>query len=70
MLPMAERLRPKTLEDFQGQKHLLGKNKPLTLFVDQGFLPSLILYGPPGIGKTTLSELLAEKIGAEIHSPL
>ncbi|HNZ57669.1 MAG TPA: recombination factor protein RarA, partial [Methylophilaceae bacterium] len=52
--PLAEILRPKTLEEVVGQSHLLGENKPLKLAFQSGKLPSMILWGPPGVGKTTL----------------
>lgn len=58
-VPLAERMRPKTLEGYVGQKHLLGTGKPLRRMIESGTLPSLILWGPPGVGKTTLAELLA-----------
>ena len=58
--PLAARLRPEELSDYFGQEHLLGKNGPLRLMLDQKSLHSMILWGPPGVGKTTLARLLAQ----------
>ncbi len=63
--PLAERLRPKTLDEVVGQSHLLGESKPLRLAFQSGKLPSLILWGPPGVGKTTLARLIANTADAE-----
>ena len=63
--PLAEILRPKTLEEVVGQSHLLGENKPLRLAFRSGKLPSMILWGPPGVGKTTLARLIANTADAE-----
>ncbi|WP_452597360.1 replication-associated recombination protein A [Pontimicrobium sp. MEBiC01747] len=57
--PLAERLRPKTLEDYISQTHLVGEYGTLTKQIEQGLIPSLILWGPPGIGKTTLANIIA-----------
>jgi putative ATPase len=63
--PLAERLRPKTLDEVVGQSHLLGEGKPLRLAFTSGKLPSMILWGPPGVGKTTLARLIAQTADAE-----
>jgi putative ATPase len=63
--PLSDRLRPKDLADFVGQEHLTGEGKLLTQALAAGELPSLILWGPPGTGKTTLALILSKKIAAE-----
>lgn len=63
--PLAERLRPAKLEEVVGQTHLLGMGKPLQLAFQSGKLPSMILWGPPGVGKTTLARLVAGAVDAE-----
>ena len=63
--PLAERLRPKTLDEVIGQQHLLGAGKPLRVAFDSGRLHSMILWGPPGVGKTTLARLMADAFDAQ-----
>ncbi len=63
--PLAEQLRPKTIDEVVGQTHLLGEGKPLRRAFQSGKLPSMILWGPPGVGKTTLARLIANTADAE-----
>lgn len=64
--PLSERIRPRTLDDVAGQDHLIGKGAPLRMFIERGELPSMILWGPPGTGKTTLAAVLAAGINAQV----
>ncbi|MEN3039700.1 MAG: replication-associated recombination protein A, partial [Candidatus Kryptonium sp.] len=63
--PLADRIRPKTLEEFVGQEHIIGSGKPLRVMIETGDVQSMILWGPPGSGKTTIAKIIAEKVNAE-----
>ena len=68
LAPLAERMRPKNLDEYIGQEHLLSENAPLTRALEAGIIPSMIFWGPPGVGKTTLAHLVAEKLKKTIHT--
>jgi putative ATPase len=65
-VPLAARMRPRTFEEYVGQGHLVGEGRALTRVLSGGSLPSIILWGPAGTGKTTLAHLLADAVGAEL----
>lgn len=66
--PLAERMRPKTLDEYIGQAHLLAKGAALRRALDAGVIPSMIFWGPPGVGKTTLAQLIAKHLDRPIHT--
>lgn len=68
LAPLAERMRPKNLDEYIGQEHLLSENAPLTRALEAGIIPSMIFWGPPGVGKTTLAHLVAKKLKKTIHT--
>ena len=66
-IPLAERVRPKSIDEFMGQQALLGKGKPIRLMIENDTLSSFILWGPPGTGKTTIAKIIAEHTDSEFH---
>ena len=66
--PLAERLRPRTLDDYIGQKHLVGEGAVLRKMIDAGRISSFILWGPPGVGKTTLAQIIAQKLETPFYT--
>ena len=66
--PLAERLRPRSLDDYVGQKHLVGEGAALRKMIDAGRIPSFILWGPPGVGKTTLAQIIANKLETPFYT--
>ena len=68
MQPLAERLRPRTLDEYIGQKHLVGPGAVLRKMIDAGRISSFILWGPPGVGKTTLAQIIANKLETPFYT--
>jgi len=66
-IPLAERVRPLSLDDFKGQESLLGKSKPLRNMIENDTVSSFIMWGPPGTGKTTIARIIAAQTGSEFH---
>ena len=68
LLPLAERLRPSSLDSLIGQEHLVGEGAVLRRAIDSGLIPSMIFWGPPGVGKTTLANIIANQVKASFHT--
>ncbi len=66
-MPLADKIRPATLEDVVGQRHLLGENKPLRRVIESGKIPNMIFYGPSGVGKTTVARIIADSANMRLH---
>ncbi len=67
-MPLAERMRPHSVEDYTGQEHLIGRNAVLRSSIEAGRIPSIIFWGPPGVGKTTLAYLIAESLNTPFYT--
>lgn len=67
-IPLAERMRPKSLKDYFGQQHLVGEDKPLRKAIESGSLPSMLFWGPPGVGKTTLAQIISETLDRPFYT--
>ncbi|MFT5922771.1 MAG: putative ATPase, partial [Flavobacteriales bacterium] len=67
-IPLAERMRPKTLDEYIGQGHLVGDDALLGRVIRSGKIPSMILWGPPGVGKTTLASIISTTLDRPFHS--
>lgn len=68
LIPLAEQLRPRSLDDYLGQDHLVGKNAVLRRSIESGTIPSMIFWGPPGVGKTTLAFIISEKLSRPFYT--
>jgi putative ATPase len=66
--PLAERMRPRSLDDYIGQKHLVGEKAVLRKMIDSGFISSFILWGPPGVGKTTLAKIISQQLDTPFYT--
>ncbi len=67
-IPLAERLRPTNFDNYIGQEHLIGKKSVLRKVIESGNVPSMILWGPPGVGKTTLAKIISEKLDRPFYT--
>ena len=65
--PLAERMRPKTLDEYVGQQHLVGQGAVLRRMIESGHISSFILWGPPGVGKTTLAHIIANMLKVPLY---
>lgn len=68
LIPLAEQLRPESLEDYLGQEHLVGPGAILYKAIESGNVPSMILWGPPGVGKTTLAYIISKQLSREFFT--
>jgi len=65
--PLADRIRPRSLDEFIGQEHIVGRGKPLRIMIETGQIQSMILWGPPSVGKTTLAKIISEMVNADFY---
>jgi len=65
--PIPSKYRPETIDEFIGQKHLVGKEMPIRNFIESGNIPSMVFWGPPGTGKTTLANIISKSVNANFH---
>ena len=66
-MPLADTIRPSSLDEVVGQKHILGQGRPLRKIIESGKIPNLIFYGPPGVGKTTVANIIAERTNMKLY---
>ncbi len=66
-MPLADKIRPSSIEDVVGQPHLIGKNRPLSRIIESGHIPNMIFYGPSGVGKTTVARIIADSANMRLH---
>ncbi len=66
-MPLADKIRPSSIEDVVGQPHLIGKNRPLSRIIESGRIPNMIFYGPSGVGKTTVARIIADSANMRLH---
>ena len=66
-MPLADRIRPATINDVVGQTHIIGKNRPLSRIIESGHIPNMIFYGPSGVGKTTVARIIADSANMRLH---
>src|SRR5207342_3084066 len=67
-IPLAERMRPKSLDEFIGQEHLVGKGAVLRTLIENKQIPSMIFWGPPGVGKTTLAQIISHQLNLQFFT--
>ena len=66
-MPLADKIRPKSLDEVVGQRHLLQKGQPFRAIADSNYVPNMVFYGPSGTGKTTVAKIIAQKANMRLH---